>query len=195
MIEKDYLTPQEVARLLMVSPVTVRQWAQRGEIQALTTPGGHRRFLRPAVEAFARTRGIPLAEFSNDDELRVLVVDDDEQLNRYLVELLKSQPDLGKVESAYNGFEAGVKIESFKPNVVLLDLMMPGLDGFEVARFIRSNPMRSFVRIIAMTAYAAEENIARVVEAGAEACIAKPIDSEKLLSMLFSSRRKAIGQT
>lgn len=54
--EKRYLTPNEVAEMLLVSPITVRQWAQRGLIRATTTPGGHRRFLKRDVESFARDR-------------------------------------------------------------------------------------------------------------------------------------------
>src|ERR1700747_1579164 len=54
---KTHLTPNEVAELLMVNPVTVRQWAARGLLRSLSTPGGHRRFLLSDVEEFARSRG------------------------------------------------------------------------------------------------------------------------------------------
>ena len=193
MFEKDYLTPQEVAKLLMVSPVTVRQWAQRGEIEAMTTPGGHRRFLRPAVESFAKIRGIPLSEHDDSEVLRVLVVDDDPVTNDYLVKLLHNQNEQVETESAYNGFEAGSKIETFKPKIVLLDLMMPGLDGFEVARFIKRDSIRTAIRILAMTSSATDENIERIMEAGAEACLSKPLDPEKLLSTVFTQQRNTIG--
>ena len=55
--QKTHLTPNEVAELLMVNPVTVRQWAARGLLRSQTTPGGHRRFLLSDVEEFARSRG------------------------------------------------------------------------------------------------------------------------------------------
>ena len=58
----DILTPTEVAELLAVSPVTVRQWAQKGLIEARTTPGGHRRFTREAVIDFARRMAMTLPE-------------------------------------------------------------------------------------------------------------------------------------
>ncbi len=56
--DKPYLTPNEVATLFMVSPITVRQWAQKGLLKAEVTVGGHRRFLRGEVERFARDHGL-----------------------------------------------------------------------------------------------------------------------------------------
>ena len=84
---KGYLTPREVADLLMVSPITVRQWAQKGWLEAQTTPGGHRRFLHRHVELFARNRGLTLNQ-GGDDSTRILIVDDDEQISGFLVEAI-----------------------------------------------------------------------------------------------------------
>lgn len=187
MSDSEFLTPQQVARLLMVAPVTVRQWAQRGELAFRSTPGGHRRYSREAVERFARQRGIPLASGGAEDGLRVLVVDDDPHINAFLTLLLREHDSGVQVESAHNGFEAGFRIESFSPDVVLLDLMMPDLDGFEVARFIKSDPVRAAIRIICITAYDTPENIARAINAGAEACLGKPLDTRRLLEQVFST--------
>ncbi len=189
MRKKEYLTPQDVARMLMVSPVTVRQWAQRGEIEAATTPGGHRRFTREAVLAFASRRGLRVE--GGEVPLRVLVVDDDEHLNRWLT-LALNEADRGiEARSAFNGFEAGVQMETFRPEVVLLDLLMPDLDGFEVCRFIKRDPVRAATRIIAMTAYPSEHNLVRIREAGAEACLCKPVDLDHLLGLLGRCARLA----
>ncbi len=187
MTEKHYLTPQEVARLLMVSPVTVRQWAQRGEIEAATTPGGHRRFSHDAVSAFARKRGISLSGRDDNRALRVLVVDDDPQLNRFLTELFELRSPQVDVESASNGFEAGRKLESFKPDVMVLDLMMPGMDGFEVCHMVKNDPLRSAIRIVAITAFASEENVTRALEAGAEQCLSKPLDTDLLVNTVLGN--------
>ena len=180
---KDILAPQEVADLLLVSPVTVRQWANKGDLKALVTPGGHRRFTRREVENFARQRGLTL-HIPDDRVRRVLVVDDDRQLSGYLVELFDSLPESIEVETADNGFDAGRKVLAFRPDLVLLDLMMPGLDGFEVCRRIKEDPSTGDIRIIAMTGYPSPGNIERIVPAGAEACLAKPIDTRALLKAI-----------
>src|ERR1700761_4934908 len=100
---KTHLTPNEVAELLMVNPVTVRQWAARGLLRSLTTPGGHRRFLLSDVEEFARSRGSVPAVRSGQPE-RVLIVDDDMQLGLYVAEVTKSRHPRVAIETAHDGF-------------------------------------------------------------------------------------------
>lgn len=176
---QEYLTPHEVAELLLVSPVTVRQWAQKGQLRAETTPGGHRRFSQAEVERFAVQRGIRL-ERGGREQLRVLIVDDDKQLAGYLVELLDTLSDNVATDTAYDGFEAGQKVRTFVPHVVLLDLMMPGIDGLSVCRLLKGDPATRSIRIIAMTGYYSKENVERILAAGAEVCLAKPLDTAAL---------------
>lgn len=179
-MKKSYLTPNEVAELLMVSPAAVRQWAEKGELNALATPGGHRRFLPAEVERFARERGLTL-NLGNGGALRVLIVDDDKQLRLYLVELLSGLQDEVVTETARDGFEVGLKVSEFKPQVILLDLMMPGLDGFQVCRQLKDGPNSKAIRVIAMTGHSSSENVEKILAAGAETCLAKPLDEQVLL--------------
>jgi excisionase family DNA binding protein len=183
-----YLTPSEVAKLLLVAPVTVRQWAHKGWLRAERTAGGHRRYLKQEVERFARERGLTLHQENEESGLRLLVVDDDAQFAGYLQELLKEQPGVAKVLIAGNGFEAGILTYKFHPHVVLLDLMMPGLDGFAVCRQIKQDPTTRRIRVIAMTGYATGENRQRILEAGAEQCLAKPFESQQLLEAIGLTR-------
>ena len=176
---KQYLTPNEVAELLMVSPVTVRQWAQKGEITAMTTPGGHRRFLHDDLLRFAEQRGLTL-KIPGGSSTRILVVEDDVAFAGYLVELLTTATAALDVELANDGFEAGRKVQTFLPHVVLLDLMMPGLDGFDVCRRLKSDPSTRASRVVAMTGFWSPENELRILSAGAEVCLAKPFDKERL---------------
>ncbi|VAX14182.1 hypothetical protein MNBD_GAMMA24-2666 [hydrothermal vent metagenome] len=180
---RNYMTPNEVAKLLMVSPVTVRQWAQKGWLKASTTAGGHRRFLYHDVEQFARERN--LAFLSPRHPIpRILIVDDNRQLVNFLLELFSNMDNPPQTEVAYNGFNAGLKVQSFKPDILLLDLMMPGLDGFEVCAQIKSDPASRTLRIIAMTGYPSTQNIERIIHAGAEICFSKPLDTTLLLNTI-----------
>jgi len=185
---KMHLTPTEVAELLLVNPVTVRQWAARGLLRSLTTPGGHRRFLLGDVEEFARSRGSTPAARAAGRPDRVLIVDDDIQLGLSVAETIGLRDPQIAIEIACDGFEAGAKVESFRPHVLLLDLMMPGIDGFEVCRRLRARPTLSHVRIVAMTGYPSPENIERIMQAGADACLPKPLDPERLLAELGLSQ-------
>jgi excisionase family DNA binding protein len=177
------LTPREVAELLGVSPITVRHWANQGWIPALRTAGRHRRFRRADVDRFARERG--LAE-PRDAEARqrLLVVEDDRQLAAYLAEVLRDFARSVDVRFAFDGFEAGRQVASWLPDVVLLDLMLPGVDGFEVCRSLRRNPETAATRVVAMTGFHTAENVERVLQAGAECCLAKPFRRAALLDAL-----------
>jgi len=178
--DKPYLTPNEVAQWMMVSPITVRGWAQKGMLQAEVTPGGHRRFRFTEVERFARQWN----PVGNRGPLRVLVVDDDRSVVGFLQELLESSSDSITVEVAYGGFEAGRKVHMFTPDIVLLDYMMPGIKGSEVCQQIKQIPGLADVRVIAMSGFLSPEYEAELLAAGAECCITKPIDITQLLALM-----------
>ena len=177
---KPYLTPNEVAQWMMVSPITVRGWAQKGMLQAEVTPGGHRRFRREEVERFARQWN----PAGNRGPLRVLIVDDDKSVVGFLKELLEGAADPVTVEVAYGGFEAGRKVHAFTPDIVLLDYMMPGIRGAEVCRQIKQIPGLANVRVIGMSGFLSPENEAEMIAAGAECCLTKPLDTSRLLTLM-----------
>lgn len=190
--DKPYLTPNQVAELLMVSPVTVRRWARLGRLNAACTPGGHRRFLREEVERFAREHGLAM-DPPPAGPLRVLVVDDDPQFAEYVLELLRRASVRVVTALARDGFDAGRKVHAFRPHIVLLDLMMPGLDGVEVCRLLKRDPTTQGIRIVAMTGYPGHGRVEEVLAAGAEACLAKPFKKKELLDTI-GLRPVAAGQ-
>lgn len=177
--DKPYLTPNEVARWMMVSPITVRAWAQKGLLQAEVTPGGHRRFRYEEVARFARQWN----PAGNKGPLKVLIVDDDVALVGFLRELLEGSEHPIVVDAAHDGFEAGRKVHVFSPDIVLLDLKMPGIKGTEVCRQIMQAPGFVSVRVIGMSGNLTPENEAALLAAGAECCLAKPLDTERLFQI------------
>ena len=193
---RAYMTPNEVAELLLVSPVTIRQWAQKGWLKAVTTAGGHRRFLQSDVEKFAKERGLELVP---NGPLRVLVVDDNQPFARYLADLLATLPKPVVIATAHDGFDAGRKVLLFDPNIVLLDLKMPGMDGFSVCRQLKEDEATRDIRVIAMTGYYTPGNEKKILEAGAEACLAKPFDKRILLETIgvdvAGSEKKTLSET
>jgi len=190
-----YLSPTEFAKRLNVATVTVRKWAQKGLLNPIITPGGHRRYTMKELERFALEYNIPYNDEDNT-KLRLLIVDDDAQQRKYLTARFKSSArDQIETEQAEDGFEAGHKLHTFKPNIVLLDLMMPGIDGFEVCRYIKEHDSTKHIRIIAMTGLYDTENITRIVKVGAEICLPKPIDFKALFSAIGISATQHISST
>jgi len=189
-LEKPYLTPTEAAALLMVAPVTLRAWAAKGLLRAHATAGGHRRFLRRDLERFARDRGLHLSDrIPDSSEQRILVVDDDRLFADFLVEFLGNRG--ATTVACYDGFAAGRRVENFGPDVVLLDLMMPGMDGIEVCRDLKAHKATRHIRVLAMTGYSSDANQSAILGAGAEVCLCKPLDHKHLLSLLGSPALRA----
>jgi len=181
--QRMYLTPNQVAEMLMVSPITVRQWSQKGELESMQTPGGHRRYLYSHIQKFAEDRNI-LLRVANGNKPKILIVDDDPQMSEFLVEVLSTRYDDIEIETAVDGFDAGFKVKTFQPTIVLLDLMMPGIDGFDVCNKLKNDPLTRYVRIIIVSGYLSDENIHKALATGAETCIPKPVKPEKLFEIL-----------
>jgi len=186
---KNYLTPKDTAAYLKVSTETVRQWAKSGLLKAETTLGGHRRFCIEEVERFA---DYLQDKRKNNSEIRVLIVDDDQQYVRYVEELLKTFSEEIKIDKAFDGFEAGHKVDSFKPNIVLLDLIMPSINGIEVCRYLKNNDVTKHIRIIATTGYASDINTQNFLNAGAELVLEKPFDVLLLQNLILGENFIAI---
>ena len=180
---REHLTPNEVAALLMVNPVTVRQWAARGLLPARSTPGGHRRFLLRDVQDFARRRGVAGAARS-DHPARVLVIDADERTCRFIVDLIRSRDPSISTEIARDGFEAGARWEAFRPDALVLELSLPGVDAQQLCRRLRRRTALGPIRIVAVTQSASDAEVERVLGAGADACLRKPLDTHLLLREL-----------
>jgi len=179
---EELLSPAEVAKMLGVSPITVRSWVNRGWLQATTTPGGHRRFTRQDVLALAsQPRG---QQAAGQRPLRLLVVDDDPHFRGYLLELLGEMVPDADLEEAVDGFEAGVKVMEFLPDIVLLDQRMPGLDGASVCRRIRSAPQLAAIRVIGITGHLDRRIEREMLAAGAECVLHKPLAVDLLRQAL-----------
>jgi len=180
---KDYLKPKDVAKLLRVEPGTVRLWTQDGRLRATTTAGGHRRFSYQDVEMFAREHNIALPTRTGDG-LRVLIVDDDKRVARMVRNMLLSTDAEIQIEVAHDGFSAGQIVEKFEPHVIVLDLFMPGIDGFELCKTLKNDPTTMDVRIIAITGDPSPAAAKKIVRLGAEVCLPKPLKKSELISTI-----------
>jgi len=112
------------------------------------------------------------------------MTDNDKQFTSSLSEWLTTAGESFIVNSAADGFEAGTQVHCFEPDVVLLDLMMPELDGFAVCRWIKANPNTRDILVIAMMTNPSPEHRQRIADAGAETCVSKPLDKARLLDWL-----------
>jgi excisionase family DNA binding protein len=180
---KSYLTPKEASELLMVSTAAIRLWTESGDLKARVTAGGHRRFKLEDIKEFALKKKIQLnADMS--DNTKILIVDDDIHFTEFLKILLEREIENVEVAISFDGFDAANKLREFSPSVMLLDLRMPGLDGFQVCQHVKQDPLQSHIRVIAISGDVTETDIEKIKNMGAEACLIKPIDVPLLFKQL-----------
>lgn len=175
--ENELLTTGTVARYCEVSTNAVKKWIRQGDLTAFQTPGGHFRVTREEFRKFLVRHEMPLdPDFFPNRPPRVLIADDEPVVRELVRELVVSATD-GRVdvETADDGYDALVKVGDFKPDLLIMDLKMPRMDGFEACRTIRANRNMSHVRILAMSAYAGDGNRERILKAGALQCFDKPL--------------------
>jgi excisionase family DNA binding protein len=180
-----YYTTFQVAKFLGVSLPTVVNWVNGGLLAAHRTPGGHRRIAHTDIIAFARDNKYPISPdfIAGNGRKRVLVVDDERDFADTVREYLNVKGGF-EVEVAESGFQAGFVVASFKPDLILMDLMMPDMDGFEVYRILQSEPQTRHIPVIACTGYRDPAIDTRVREEGFDGLIEKPLNLEALHSMV-----------
>jgi excisionase family DNA binding protein len=177
---KQSFSTSEVARYCHVTADTIRKWAEAGRLRVFKTPGGHRRIRREDLVRFMKDNAIPLHEDLGNPGVKILVVDDEKAVLSVIRRFLERSDAPFQIEVALDGFDAGQLVAGFKPDVVFLDLRLPGIDGFEVCRRIKHNPMTEAIQVIAMTGYYQGEAAQRILEMGATLLLQKPFTPDDL---------------
>jgi len=182
----------EVARVCHVTPPTVGRWIEDGKLPSFTTGGGHRRVWASDLVAFLREHNIPVpAALESWAHAKVVIVDDEPAVRRLIARVISDLDSAIEVHEAADGFEAGHKIASLVPRVVVLDIRLPGIDGYKVCEMIRSNDRLKQTLILAVSGHDPEESHKRALEAGADDFFAKPFDAVQLREKLRHFFRRA----
>lgn len=173
-----YLTTRESAERLGVTINALKAWIREQRLPALKTPGGHHRIAENDLLAFAaelvtNTRVRPLSR------PRILIVDDDEALLGTIKDTLGGAIPEALVRTATDGYEGLVQVGAFHPDLLVLDVRMPRLDGFEVCRRLKACPDTASVRILVVSAYPDGGVRERIFECGADDLMEKPFAMEK----------------
>jgi excisionase family DNA binding protein len=184
-VSRRFFTTSEIARYCEVSNDGVLKWIKGGKLRAFATPGGHYRVSSEDFREFLSRYDFPIQESFFQERMerhahKVLIVDDEPDQREILSRRLHAREPGWVLDEAADGYEAGIKIGARRPDLVILDLMMPRIDGLALCRTIRANRGSRNVRIIAVTADPDEQTRAKALEAGANACLTKPVDFELL---------------
>ncbi len=129
---KDIFSTHDAAKICRVTPMTVIRWIKEGKIPAFKTAGGHRRILRGDLVRFCKARGMPFPPEAEPEAWRILVVDADAAIRNHIAEIARRVDDKLLIEMAGDAWSAGQQLASFRPNLIVLDEQLPGIDALDI---------------------------------------------------------------
>jgi len=181
--EKRIFTTGEAAQICNLSQQTIIRCFDSGRLGGFRVPGSRfRRIPRDSLVEFMKNSGIPLENLSSGRK-RVLIVDDDHRIIDLVTDILERDGRF-EVHSASNGYDAGLKTAAVKPDLILLDFMLPDINGDVVLSRVREMPEADGMKILLVSGVVNEEEIAHLLEQGAEGFVKKPFRPAELIEKI-----------
>ena len=182
---KDLFTTGEAAEICRISQQTIIRCFDAGRLEGFRVPGSRfRRIPRRNLIKFMKDNNIPLDSIESGKR-KVLIVDDDAEIVELIVEVLERDGRF-EVKTASSGYEAGMATQRFRPELILLDYMLPDVNGNVVCQTIRRNPEFENIKIIIVSGVVKEDEIAQLLKSGAEDFIRKPFNITELTDKITS---------
>jgi excisionase family DNA binding protein len=180
---KDLFTTGEAAEICRVSQQTIIRCFDSGRLKGFRVPGSKfRRIPRLNLVKFMRDNNIPLDNLDSGRK-KVLIVDDDAEIVELISDILIRDGHY-EIRTASSGYEAGMVTQQFHPDLILLDYMLPDVNGNVVCQTIRSNPEFENTRIIVVSGVVKQEEIDQLLKAGAEDFVHKPFTIAELMDKI-----------
>ncbi|MCH2126623.1 MAG: response regulator [Pirellulaceae bacterium] len=180
MTTKTVFTTGEAAKICKVSQQTIIRCFDNGSLKGFRVPGSRfRRIPRDQLFQFMKENGIP-TDALESGKRKILIVDDDEELVELLVDVFERDGRFD-IRSANNGFDAGMMVKEFRPDLVVLDVMLPDINGKEVCQRVRSDQSLESVNIICISGMVEQDKIQDLIESGANDFMHKPFTVDRLL--------------
>ena len=180
---KTVFTTGEAAKICKVSQQTIIRCFDNGQLKGFRVPGSKfRRIPREALYKFMRDNSIP-TDALESGKRKILLVDDEVEIIEMLAKALEED---GRFEYrvAANGFDAGMLVKEYRPDLIILDVMLPDINGKEVCVRVRQDTSLEEVRIICISGMVEEEKIAELKLAGADEFVRKPFDVDELINKM-----------
>jgi excisionase family DNA binding protein len=182
---KTVFTTGEAAKICKVSQQTIIRCFDNGQLKGFRVPGSKfRRIPREALYKFMKDNGIP-TDALESGKRKVLLVDDDAELVELMTKVLEEDGRF-EVRIASNGFDAGMMVKEYRPDLIVLDVMLPDINGKEVCHRVRADTSLEDVRILCISGMVEEDKIQELRLSGADDFLHKPFDIEELIDRMCS---------
>ncbi len=186
---KKYYTTGDIARYCEVNINTVKNWIKSGNLSGFRTPSGHYRVPRKQFISFVKSEGFTYDQeyFGNYRETPdVLIVDDDEQHNELLVYILEQIYNDIEIKCVANGFDGYMFMYSHPPKLVLLDLMMPHINGLDFLRVMQSNKNMKNIKLVVISAHLTEKILLNLDKWNVDTVLEKPVKEDEFIQVCDS---------
>lgn len=181
--QKKVFTTGEAAKVCKVSQQTIIRCFDSGRLNGFRVPGSRfRRIPREELIRFMRENDIPLETIGSDLK-RVLIVDDEPEIVSLLSDMLEGDGRF-EVRSASTGYDAGLETERFKPHLIVLDYMLPDINGNIVCQRVRENDQNGDTRVLCVSGVVELEEVEKLKLAGADDFLKKPFELRELVSRI-----------
>ncbi len=182
---KDLFTTGEAAEICKVSQQTIIRCFDSGRLEGFRIPGSKfRRIPRQSLVNFMKSNKIPLDNLDSGRK-KILIVDDDAEIVDLISEIF-SRDGRFEVETASSGYDAGILTQRFSPDIILLDYMLPDVNGNIVCQTIKQNPDYQDIKIIIVSGVVKQDEIDHLLKCGAEDFIRKPFNIDQLVQRVCS---------
>jgi len=182
---KTVFTTGEAAKICKVSQQTIIRCFDNGQLKGFRVPGSRfRRIPREALYKFMKDNGIP-TDALESGKRKVLLVDDDVELVELMSKVLEEDGRF-EVRIANNGFDAGMMVKEYRPDLIVLDVMLPDINGKEVCHRVRADNTLEDVRILCISGMIEDDKIQELKLSGADDFLHKPFDIEELIDRMCS---------
>jgi excisionase family DNA binding protein len=180
---KTVFTTGEAAKICKVSQQTIIRCFDSGQLKGFRVPGSRfRRVPRNDLYQFMRENGIP-TDALESGKRKILVVDDDAELVELITDVLDKDGRF-EVRSVNNGFDAGMMVKEYHPDLIVLDVMLPDINGKEVCQRVRSDPTMDDVKIICISGMVEQDKIEDLRASGADDFMQKPFEVDNLVDRI-----------
>ena len=180
MIERTYTT-HDIARYCDVYPSSVVRWIHEGRLKSHQTPGGHQRVGRANLIKFLKEFRVPIPPEVRSPQRRIMVVDDDVETTRVILRAFARHPDAFHAEACHDGVEALVRVGQNPPDLVILDVGLPKLDGLQVCRVLKSTAQTRPIRVVVISGRKLPFSEKKLAEAKIDWFYRKPLDLPALV--------------
>ena len=182
---KTVYTTGEAAKICKVSQQTIIRCFDSGQLKGFRVPGSRfRRIPRDVLYKFMKENGIP-TDALESGKRKALIVDDDRELTELMRDVLENDGRF-EVSTVNNGFDAGMMVKEYRPDVIVLDVMLPDINGKEVCQRVRSDSTLDGTKIICISGMVEADRIEDLKAAGANDFLQKPFEVETLLNRICS---------